>query len=105
MTLELSDLHLERPHRRDRRIVAALARQFFLRNRELVALAGLNHDFTPVALADDARNRAPEVTVTEPVEDYLQESVKHVAELRPAGLPGVIFSRLVMHCAATPSCP
>ena len=40
MTLDLSDLHLGRPHRRDRRIVAALARHFVLGDRELVALAG-----------------------------------------------------------------
>jgi hypothetical protein len=75
------------------------------RNRELVALAGLNDDFTPVALADGARNRASEVTVTEPVEDHLQEPVKCLAELRPAGLRDVIVCRFVTHCAAAPSCP
>ena len=39
-------------------IVAASARQFVLGDGELVALAGLDHEFAPVALADVARNRA-----------------------------------------------
>ena len=50
-------------------IGAALARQFILRNREFVRLAGLDDEFAPIALPNDARNRTPEMTVTETVED------------------------------------
>ena len=35
-------------------IGAALARQFILRNREFVRLAGLDDEFAPVALSDAA---------------------------------------------------
>ena len=75
-----------RPHRRDRRFGAASARQFFLGDGELVGLAGLDHEFAPVALPDPARNRAPEMTVTQTVEDDLHEAIERLAELRSTGL-------------------
>ncbi len=52
---------------------AASARQFVFRNGELVGLASLNQNFTPVALDDGARNSAPEVAMTEPVENQVSK--------------------------------
>ena len=72
-------------------IGAASARQFFLGDRELVRLAGLDDEFAPVALPDAARNRAPEMTVTEPVEDDLHEAIERLTELRPTGLRRRLF--------------
>ena len=86
-------------------IGAASARQFILRNRELVRLAGLNDQFAPVTLADNTRNRTPEMTVTETIEDDLYEAIERLTELRSAGLPGVCLVRFVMHYATGPSCP
>ena len=84
MTLELSDLHLERPHRRDRRYRAASARQFVLGNSELVALTRLDHEFASVPFPDGARNRKPEMTVLQPVKDHLLKTGESLAELRTA---------------------
>jgi hypothetical protein len=84
-------------------IEAASARQFILRDGKLVGLAGLNDEFAPVSLPYAARNRTSEVTMTKPVEDDLTEAFKRLAELRPAGLPGVCLGCFVMHCAAAPS--
>src|SRR5688572_18147871 len=81
------------------------ARQFFLWDVELVRLAGFDDEFTPVTLPDTARNRAPEMTVTETVEDNLHETIERLTELRSAGLPRVRLARFLMHCATEPSCP
>ena len=86
-------------------IGAASARQFILGNRELVRLAGLDEEFAAVSLPDSARNRAPEMTMTETVEDDLNEAIKGLTELRSAGLPGVCLGRFVIHCAVEPSYP
>ena len=48
-------------------IVAASARQFLLRDGELVRLAGLNEEFAAISLPDAAQNNAPEMTMPEPV--------------------------------------
>jgi hypothetical protein len=45
-------------------IGGASGRQFFLRDRELVRLAGLDDEFAPVSLPYAARNRTTEVTMT-----------------------------------------
>jgi hypothetical protein len=47
-----------------------------------VRLAGFNGKFTPVTLPDIARNRTPEMTVRETVEDNLHDALKHLAELQ-----------------------
>ena len=86
-------------------ISAASARQFFLGDRELVRFAGLDDEFAPVPLSDAARNRATEMTMTEPIEDNLNEAFDSLAELRSTGLHSVCLGRFVMHCAAMPSCP
>ena len=52
-------------------------------------LAGLDDEFAPIALPDAARNRTPEMTVTETIEDDLHEAIKRLTELRSAGLAGV----------------
>jgi hypothetical protein len=49
-----------------------------------VRLACLDDKFAPVALPDGDRYRAPEVTVTEAVLDYLNEAFECLAELRSA---------------------
>ena len=86
-------------------IGSASARQFFLGDVELMRLAGLDDEFAPVSLCDAAGNHAPEMTVTEPVEDDLDEALDRLAELRPTGRTGACLDRFVMHCAAKPSCP
>ena len=72
-------------------IGSASARQFFLGDVELMRLAGLDDEFAPVSLSDAAGNHASEITVTEPVEDDLNEALERLAELRSAGLTGVCF--------------
>ena len=84
---------------------AASARQFILGNRELVGFALLDDNFAPVSLADDARNRTSEMTVTEPVEYDLNKAFEYLTVLRPTGPPSICLGRFVMHCAAEPSCP
>ncbi len=79
---------------------AASARQFILMDGKLVGLARLDHHVATVSLPDVARNRASEVTMTEPVEDNLGEAIKCRAELRTAGPTGVYVGRFVKHCAA-----
>ncbi len=69
--------------------IVGSARQFFLGNVELVRLAGLNDEFAPVTLPDTARNRAPEMTMPETVEDDLNDAVERLTELRSTGLPAV----------------
>ena len=59
--------------------------QFFLGDCELVRLAGLDHEFAPVSLPDAARNRTPEVTMTEPVENNMNETIECLTELRSTG--------------------
>ena len=86
-------------------IGAALARQFILRNREFVRLAGLDDEFAPIALPNDARNRTPEMTVTETVENNLHEAIERLTELRSTGQASVCLGRFAMHCATEPSCP
>ena len=66
-------------------IGAASARQFFLGDRELVRLPGLDNEFAPVSLPDAARNYAPEVTMTESVEDDLNKAIERLTELRSTG--------------------
>jgi hypothetical protein len=70
-------------------IGAASARQFFFGDGELVRLAGFDNEFAAASLSDAARNRATEVTMTEPVDDDLNEALKCRAELRSAGLLGI----------------
>lgn len=86
-------------------IGAASARQFILRDRELVRLAGLDDELASFVLPDSARDRAPEMTMTKPVEDDLHEAVDRLAKLGSAGLNGIGVERIVMHCATAPSCP
>jgi hypothetical protein len=54
-----------------------------------VRLAGLDDEFAPVSLSNAARNSAAEVTMTESVEDNLDEAIERLTELRPTGPPGV----------------
>jgi hypothetical protein len=86
-------------------IGSASVRQFFLGDVELMRLAGLDDEFAAVSFSDAAGNHAPEMTVTEPVEDDLNEALERLAELRSTGLPGVCMGRSPMHCAEVPSCP
>ena len=86
-------------------IGAASARQFSLGDVELVGLAGLDDQFAAASLSDATGNHAAEMTVTEPVEDDLDEVLERLAQLRPTGLSGACLDRFVMHCAVKPSCP
>src|SRR5262249_28878762 len=83
-------------------IGAASARQFSLGDVELVGLAGLDD---AASLSDATGNHAAEMTVTEPVEEDLDEVLECLAQLRSTGLSGACLDRFVMHCAAKPSCP
>lgn len=47
---------------------AVSARQFFLWDRELVRLAGLDDEFAAASFADADRDLAAEMTMTEPVD-------------------------------------
>ena len=84
---------------------ASSARQLFLGDGELVGLARLDDEFAPVSLPDAARNGAPEVTMTKPVENDLNEAIERLTELRSTKPTVVCLDRFVMHCAAEPSCP
>jgi hypothetical protein len=86
-------------------IGAASARQFFLGDRELVRLPGLDNEFAPVSLPDVTRNCATEVPMTEPVEEHISEEFTRLAELRTTGSPSVCLRLFVTHCTAAPSCP
>ena len=66
-------------------IGAVSVRQFFLGDGEPVGFASLDDEFAPVSLPDAARNRAPEVTMAEPVEDDLNETIERLTELRSTG--------------------
>jgi hypothetical protein len=66
---------------------AASVRQFILRDRELVGLAGFDDEFAAAALPDATRNRATEMTVMKPFTDNLEQAVKRFAELWSAGHP------------------
>jgi len=70
-------------------IGVASARQFVLRDRELVRLASLDDDLASVFLPDAAGNRATEMTMTEPIEDDLNEAIERCTELWSSGLAGV----------------
>jgi hypothetical protein len=69
-------------------IKAASARQFFLRNSELVRLPGLNDEFASVLFPYAARNGAAKVTVTKPVSDDFSEALKGLTKLGAAILAG-----------------
>ena len=45
------------------------------------------------------------MTMTKPVEDNLDEAIERLTKLGAAGLYGIGLERVIMHCAAAPSCP
>ena len=57
---------------------AASARQFVLGDRELVALAGPDHELALAAVADLAGDRIVEEAVPQPVDDELFEPVERL---------------------------
>jgi hypothetical protein len=61
MALDLRDLHLERPRRRDRRL--ASTRQLVLPDRELVTLARSDHELPSPVFANLASERIFEKAV------------------------------------------
>jgi hypothetical protein len=44
------------------------------------------------------------MTMTKPVEDNLDEAIERLTKLGAAGLYGIGLKRVIMHCAAAPSC-
>src|SRR6516165_1461137 len=99
MTLGLRDLHLERPHRRDRRYRAASAQHFILCDREQVALAGLDLE---LALSDLAGDGIFEEAVLQTIDDKPFETVQGLADLSTLGLESIFY---LSHCATVPSYP
>jgi hypothetical protein len=85
MTLGLRDLHLERPHRRDRRYRAASARHFVLCDSEHVALAGPDHELALAAVSDLAGDGKVEVAVVQTIDDKPFETVEGLADLSTLG--------------------
>ena len=55
--------------------------------------AGLDSDFAPVSLSDDARSRTPENARDGGLQNHLQEAVEDLTELRPTGGGGILFDR------------
>src|SRR5215469_6782450 len=102
MTLGLRDLHLERPHRRDRRYRAALARHFVLCDSELVALAGPDHELALAAFSDLAGDGIVEEAVLQTIDDKPFETVEGLADLSTLGLESIFY---LSHCATVPSYP
>ena len=102
MTLDLRDLHLERPHRRDRRYRAASARHFVPCDREHVALAGPDHELALAAFVDLAGDGIVEEAVLQAIDDKPFETVEGLADLSTLGLESIFY---VSHCATVPSCP
>ena len=101
MTLDLRDLHLGRPHRRDRRSPAASARQFVLGDSEFVALAGADHELAFAAVGDLAGDGIVEEAVLEPVDDKPFEAVERLADLSAhwrAGTEVRFRSAIVQQC-------
>ena len=76
-------------------IGAASARQFVLGDRELVALARLDHEFAPVALSRWRWKSRTGNAMLQPVEDDLFETVERLADLRSARAAGVSVCRFV----------
>jgi hypothetical protein len=56
-----------------------LMRDFLLGDRKLVTLPCLDDEVAPVALADNARDGAAEMTVSETVKDDLRDLVERFA--------------------------
>jgi hypothetical protein len=65
---------------------AASTRQFFLRDRELVALAGPDQELASAAAADLTADRVVKEAVLEPIDDERFKTVEGLAEL-PIGNP------------------
>jgi len=102
MTLDLRDLHLERPHRRDRRYRAASAQHFVLCDSEYVALAGPDHEPALAAGGDLAGDGIVEKAVLQTFDDKPFETVEGLADLSTLGLESIFY---VSHCATVPSYP
>jgi len=102
MTLGLRDLHLERPHRRDRRYRAASARHFVLCDSEHVALAGPDHELALAAVGDLAGDGIVEEAVLQTFDDKPFETVEGLADLSTLGLESIFY---LSHCATVPSHP
>ena len=66
-------------------IVAASARHFVLGDRELVALAGADHELALAAVADLAGDRIVEEAVLEAIDDKPFETVEGLADLPAVG--------------------
>jgi hypothetical protein len=60
-------------------------------------LAGLDQEFTPVSFADSARNRVPEMTMTEAIEENLGNTLDCLAKLWPARRAYIFCGRFVVH--------
>src|SRR5215469_4517699 len=101
MTLGLRDLHLERPHRRDRRYRAASARHFVLCDSEHVALAGPDHELA-LAAVDLAFDGKVEEAVLQTIDDKPFETGEGLADLSTLGLQSIFY---LSHCATVPSYP
>src|SRR5262249_50819058 len=78
------DLHLGRPHRRDRCSRAASERQFFIADSELVRVAGTDHKVALAAVADLTNDRIFKEAVLEPIDDERFQTVERFADL-PTG--------------------
>ena len=82
--------------------IAASTRQFVLWDREFVALARLDHQIPSAPFSDDARDRASEVAVSQPIQDHSFKLIEGFARLIAAALASHGRHAGFRHCAAGP---
>ena len=105
MTLDLRDLHLERPHRRDRQSPPRQRGTSSSGIVNLCDLAGADHELAFAAIANLAGDGTVEEAMPEPFDDKPFETVERLADLSARGALELRFGSASAHCAAEPSCP
>lgn len=80
MTLDLRDLHLARPHRRDRHLSPSV-RDFILGDCKFVALASPDDELTLASVGDLASDGIIEEAVLQAVNDETFETIESLANL------------------------
>ena len=87
-------------------MVAASARQFFLGDRELVGLAGADHELAPAPLARSRRRSSSrKCPCLQSIDDKLFETIERLADWSADVAGALNEGWFVTHCAAAPSCP
>lgn len=84
ITLDLDGDLSRRPHPRDRRSQAALARHFLLGDSELMALAGPDHELAFSAVADLATDGIVKEAMAQSIDDDPFEERERLGELAAA---------------------